>query len=222
MNARTFWRWAVAVMMVAMLYACAKPDRNFAPPASTEPKPELTTPTAIAAALSKGGYLIYVRHGQTNHDEVELEARNRETGRFSIDDCATQRNLSAEGREEARRTGAAYRRAGIPVTRHVTSRYCRAMQTAAFYADKLELSEALTSEGAITKSPERIAMVRALLSERPPAGQNAMLFAHQGIFYAATNLTVQEGWAVVLEPGNFNRIIARIAPRDWESIGRAR
>jgi len=29
------------------------------------------------------------------------------------------------------------------------------------------------------------------------------------------------GWTVVLEPGNFKRIIARIAPGDWEAIGRA-
>ena len=41
-------------------------------------------------------------------------------------------------------------------------------------------------------------------------------------FFAAAGLTVQEGWTVVLEPGNFKRIIARIAPGDWEAIGRAR
>jgi hypothetical protein len=194
-----------------LLWACADPDRNFAPPAPTEPKPELTAPAEIAAALAKGGYLLYTRHGQTNRDEAEWEAKNRDTGRFSIEDCATQRNLSAQGREEARRSGA-----------HVSSRYCRALQTAKLYADNVELSEALTSEGAITKSPERIAMVRALLSTRPPQGHNIMLFAHQGIFYAATNLTVQEGWTVVLEPGNFNRIVARIAPGGWGAIATAR
>ena len=117
---------------------------------------------------------------------------------------------------------AAYRRAGIPVARYLSSRYCRALQTATRYADHVEWSEPLTSEGAITKSPERIAAVQAVLATRPPPGQNIMLFAHQGIFYAATNLTVQEGWTVVLEPGNFKRIIARIAPNDWAAIARAR
>ena len=202
------------------LGACANPERNFAPPAASEPQPERSTPAAIAAVLAKGGLLIYVRHGATHHNEVEREAKNRESGRFSIEDCATQRNLSAEGREEARRAGAAYRRARIPVARHISSRYCRALQTAAMYADTVELSEALTSEGAITKSPERVAEVRALLATRPPAGQNIMLFAHQGLFFAATGLTTQEGWAVVLEPGNFKRIVARIAPADWERIAR--
>lgn len=206
----------------ALFAACANPDRNFAPPAASEPKPELTAPAEIAAALKKGGYLIYVRHGETNRDEIEVEAKNREAGRFSIEDCRTQRNLSPQGREQARSAGAAYRRAALPVARHLSSRYCRALQTAQMYADKVELSEALTSEGAITKSPERIAEVRALLATRPPAGQNIALFAHQGIFHAAIGLTTQEGWAVVLEPGNFKRIIARIAPGDWDAIARAR
>lgn len=222
MNLRNTWKTVLVAAVATMLWACAHPDRNFAPPAATEPKPELTRPADIAAALAKGGYLIYVRHGQTNRDELEREAKNRETGRFDIENCDTQRNLSAAGREEARQAGLAYRRAGIPVAQHVSSRYCRALQTAKLYSDNIALSEALTSEGAITKSPERIAQVQALLSVRPPPGQNIALFAHQGIFYAATNLTVQEGWAVVLEPGNFKRIIARIAPSGWDAIGRAR
>jgi phosphohistidine phosphatase SixA len=222
MNIRNAYQCALLLAASAVLWACAQPDRNFAPPAASEPRPELAAPADIAAALAKGGYLIYLRHGETNRDESEREAKNRETGRFSIEDCATQRNLSDQGREQARQAGAAYRRARIPVSQHLSSRYCRALQTANLYADKVELSEALTSEGAITKSPERIAAVRALLSTRPPPGQNIALFAHQGIFYAATELTVQEGWAVVLEPGNFKRIVARIAPDQWEAIGRAR
>ena len=208
--------------VVLIMGACAKPDRNFAPPAPGEPKPELTAPADIAAALAKGGYLLYMRHGETIREQGEVEAKNRDTGRFNIENCATQRNLSDKGREQARVSGAAYRRAGIPVARHLSSRYCRALQTARAFADNVEPSEPLTSEGAITKSPERIKAVQAVLSMRPPAGQNIMLFAHQGIFYASTELTTQEGWTVVLEPGNFKRIIARIGPKDWDAIARAR
>lgn len=206
---------------MGLLAACAKPDRNFAPPAASEPRPELTAPADIVAALAKGGYILYMRHGETIREQGEIEAKNRETGRFNIEDCTTQRNLSDNGREQARASGVAYRRVGIPVARHISSRYCRALQTARLFADEVELSEALTSEGAITKNPERIKAVQAVLSVQPPPGQNLMLFAHQGIFYAATELTTQEGWTVVLEPGNFKRIIARIAPRDWEVLARA-
>jgi phosphohistidine phosphatase SixA len=203
------------------LSGCANsvnPDRNFAPPAAQEPTPELTAPADIVKALRSGGYVIYMRHGQTRRNELELEANSRKAGRFSLADCATQRNLSDEGLVEARQAGAQFRRLSLPVARYLSSRYCRVVQTARMYVDEIAYSEALTSDGPVVKQPERIDGVRALLSEKPPAGKNVMLFAHQGIFWEATRLTVQEGWAVVLEPGNFNRIVARIAPGDWARL----
>ena len=98
----------------------------------------------------------------------------------------TQRNLSAEGLAEERAAGEGFKRFGPPVARFVSSRYCRVAQTARMFADQIEWSEPLTSEGPVVKSPERIAGVRALLATRPPAGMNHMLFAHQGIFFEAT------------------------------------
>lgn len=198
------------------------PDRNFAPPAATEPTPDLNTPADIARALRSGGYVIYMRHGLTKRSELELEAAMRKSGKFSLADCATQRNLSDEGIAESRAAGEQFRRMNLPVAKYLSSRYCRVVQTARQFSDSIAYSEALTSDGPVVKQPERIEGVRALLSERPPAGQNLMLFAHQGIFWEATRLTVQEGWAVVLEPGNFNRIVARIAPADWAKIADAK
>ena len=210
-----------AILLVcAGLAGCAgvNPDRNFAPPAAQEPEPEFTAPADIAKALRSGGYVIYMRHGQTRRSELELEAESRKAGRFSLADCATQRNLSEEGIAEARAAGTQFRRMNLPVARYLSSRYCRVSQTARMYADDIAYSEALTSDGPVVKQPERIDAVRALLSEQPPAGKNTMLFAHQGIFWEATRLTVEEGWAVVLVPGTFNRIVARIAPDDWAKL----
>ena len=207
--------------ILLMLSGCAdtiNPGRNFAPPAEREPRPELTEPADIAKALRAGGYVIYMRHGLTRREELELEAKMREAGRFSLEDCATQRNLSNEGIAESRAAGAAFRGLGLPVARFASSCYCRVAQTAREFSDKLEWSDALTSDGPIVKSPERIAGVRALLSAKPAPGTNTMLFAHQGIFYEATLLTVQEGWAVVLVPGVFNRVVARISPSDWARL----
>ena len=205
---------------VLMCAGCVEinPDRNFAPPAAREPEPDLSAPADITRALRSGGYVIYMRHGQTRRNELELEAKAREAGRFSLADCATQRNLSDEGIAEARAAGAEFRRMNLPVARYLSSRYCRVVQTARMFADDIVYSEALTSDGPVVKQPERIDGVRALLSEKPPAGRSTMLFAHQGIFYEATRLTVQEGWAVVLVPGNFTRIVARIAPADWAKL----
>jgi hypothetical protein len=49
---------------------------------------------------------------------------------FRLEDCATQRNLSAEGRDQARRIGEAFRAQGVAVARVLSSRWCRALDTA--------------------------------------------------------------------------------------------
>ena len=49
---------------------------------------------------------------------------------FRLDDCATQRNLSAKGRADAARIGARLRSEGIAVERIVSSPWCRCMDTA--------------------------------------------------------------------------------------------
>ncbi|MGY3620999.1 histidine phosphatase family protein [Bradyrhizobium sp. USDA 10063] len=49
---------------------------------------------------------------------------------FKIDDCATQRNLSAKGRADAARIGARLRSEGIAVAKILSSPWCRCMDTA--------------------------------------------------------------------------------------------
>jgi phosphohistidine phosphatase SixA len=49
---------------------------------------------------------------------------------FRVDDCVTQRNLSAKGRADAQRIGARLRSEGIAVERLLSSPWCRCMDTA--------------------------------------------------------------------------------------------
>lgn len=49
---------------------------------------------------------------------------------FRLDDCTTQRNLSEAGRAEARETGRLLRAAGLADALVLTSRWCRATDTA--------------------------------------------------------------------------------------------
>jgi phosphohistidine phosphatase SixA len=49
---------------------------------------------------------------------------------FRIGDCATQRNLDARGRAQARAIGAAIREAGVSFDRVLTSQWCRCRDTA--------------------------------------------------------------------------------------------
>ncbi|WP_341649020.1 histidine phosphatase family protein [Thauera humireducens] len=52
------------------------------------------------------------------------------TRRGSVEDCATQRNLSAAGRDEARRIGERFRAQGIAAARVYASQWCRCLDTA--------------------------------------------------------------------------------------------
>jgi phosphohistidine phosphatase SixA len=49
---------------------------------------------------------------------------------FRLEDCATQRNLSDEGREDARETGRLLAKAGVTPTLVATSQWCRSRETA--------------------------------------------------------------------------------------------
>ena len=53
---------------------------------------------------------------------------------FAVEDCATQRNLSASGREDARKIGARLRSAGIVFERILSSPWCRCIDTATLLA----------------------------------------------------------------------------------------
>jgi phosphohistidine phosphatase SixA len=66
--------------------------------------------------------VVLVRHGDA--------PGRREPDGFQLDDCSTQRNLSEKGRNEARDLGAMFRTRGINVTKVLTSRWCRARETA--------------------------------------------------------------------------------------------
>lgn len=49
---------------------------------------------------------------------------------FELEDCTTQRNLSDQGREQARRIGDAFEQRGIQVDQVLTSQWCRCRETA--------------------------------------------------------------------------------------------
>ena len=75
------------------------------------------------ALMREGGKLLLVRHAAT------VPGLGDPPG-FRLDDCATQRNLSDAGREEARRLGARLREAGVPVAEVRSSAWCRCVDTA--------------------------------------------------------------------------------------------
>lgn len=191
---------------------------NFLPGPATERPPLLKSAAEISAALAKGGYIVYMRHGRTQYEQLELERDNRAKGTFDLDKCETQRSLSDEGRAAMKVSGASFHKASIPIAQSFVSRYCRAIESAAYYVDGAQTTELLSGEGQVGKDPAQKARTVAFLSQIPPAGKNHFMMAHGGIFWEATGYVIQEEHAVVLNPRDLSVLVARISPAEWRLI----
>jgi phosphohistidine phosphatase SixA len=149
---------------------------------------------AVWAALNRGGHVLLMRH-------AAAPGVGDPSG-FRLEDCATQRNLSQEGRRQAAAFGAELRRRGVPVDRVLTSGWCRAKDTAALLGmGSAELDPALNSlfgrsEGRDTQTA---ALRRAVAGWRGPG--TLVMVTHQVNITALTGIHPASGEAVLLKPG---------------------
>lgn len=133
---------------------------------------------------------------------------------FRLGDCSTQRNLSAAGREEAIRIGAAFRDRGVPVERVLSSRWCRCLETARLAFGTVEPWAPLDSFfDDRSRQAEQTRRVRLLAGERPDSG-NLILVTHQVNITSLTGVAPVQGEMIILTPlggGNFG-IAGRLRP----------
>jgi phosphohistidine phosphatase SixA len=161
---------------------------------------------ALVAVLRGGGHVLLIRH-------ATAPGVGDPPG-FRLEDCATQRNLSEAGREEARRLGAALKARGVPVGRVLSSRWCRCVDTATLAFGRVEPWPPLDSFFA-DRSRERAqtAEVRRLVGARPRDG-NLVLVTHQVNISVLAGVSPASGEVVVLAPqedATF-RVAGRLAP----------
>jgi phosphohistidine phosphatase SixA len=117
-----------------------------------------------------------------------------------IGDCGTQRILDERGRAEARRIGEAFRRRGIGVGRVLSSRWCRALETAslAFSPQQVQEEPAFDSFFSDAQAePARTA--RALSILRQWKGPGALVVVtHQVNIRALTNISTTSAEGLVV------------------------
>ena len=77
---------------------------------------------ALLDALRDGRAAALIRHA--------LAPGTGDPAAFRLDDCATQRNLSDAGREQARAMGERLRAAGLATAQVYSSQWCRCLETA--------------------------------------------------------------------------------------------
>src|SRR5918994_2410033 len=143
---------------------------------------------ALAEALRGGGYVLYFRHAATDFSQEDTDTRN-------LRNCRTQRNLTADGRADARAIGRAIRELRIPVGSVLASRYCRTRQTASLAFGRARTTIDLTSLPSSPTAAERnrrVAALRRLLGTRPRRSVNSVLVAHLFNIEAAANVALEE------------------------------
>lgn len=156
--------------------------------------PAGASPEAAWAALARGGHVLVVRHAQTDPGVGDPP-------QFRRGDCATQRNLSAAGREQARRMGERLRGAGVEVGEVLSSSWCRALDTATLAFGRAAPYAPLDSFfGDRAAEPAQTAALRERVrAHRGPA--TLVLVTHQVNITALTGEVPAMGEALVLAPG---------------------
>jgi len=165
---------------------------------------------AALATLKAGGHVMIVRHGLTTPGFGDPLG-------FKLDDCATQRNLVEEGREQSRKLGRLLRERGIVIERVLSSQWCRAQETARLI-DAGPVETLAISNNLYGRPAQREAQVRELrVAIGAWGGKGTLLVVTHGsvIFpLAGTNPREAEGFVLKPAPGTAEGfvIIGKIGP----------
>lgn len=178
------------VAMASILLALAGTGHAFGASAANE--------ESFWSTIGKGGHVVLIRHART-------EPGIGDPPGFTIGDCSTQRNLSAEGRADAKRIGAAFRHHAIPVEAVLSSRWCRCIDTARLAFGRVEAAPMVDSmfndDTAAQQSKETdTARYLARYAARPAGKGNLVLVTHAVNIQALTGVSPASGEMIAATP----------------------
>jgi phosphohistidine phosphatase SixA len=166
----------------------------------------ITVPTSSDAATNaqtQAGWTLLQR-GETGLVIAMRHAIAPGTGdpaNFKLGECSTQRNLSKQGRTQAKQIGAEFRNRNIKIARVSSSQWCRCLETAELLnLGKVELFPALNSFFSdSSKAARQTAIVRKLIVDNRNTKGTIILVTHQVNITAITDIVPQSGEAVILK-----------------------
>ena len=143
-----------------------------------------------------GQNIILMRHA--------LAPGTGDPSHFQIDDCETQRNLSAEGIAQAQKIGQSLIEKGLRPTRIFTSPWCRCIDTAeALNLGAYEIHQGLASfyEGHVDRETT-LALLRQELA-RTGEDELVLFVTHQVVIQALTGIFVKSGGYLIEDSSRF-------------------
>lgn len=171
---------------------------------------------ALASALERGGLVLVLRHTATDFSKPDRDP-------VDLRDCRTQRNLSPQGRADARAIGRGVRRLKLGIGAVLASPFCRTKETArlAFgsFAVNLALLNTITTVHDASWR-RQIGAARRLLGTKPPPGTLTVLVTHGVVVSDMAGHTLEEGETLVFRPLGTSRyrLLGRIMPREWRTL----
>ncbi|MEC9347080.1 MAG: histidine phosphatase family protein [Pseudomonadota bacterium] len=143
------------------------------------------------ALLRGGGHAALIRHA--------LAPGTGDPAGFRIGDCTTQRNLSDEGRGQARRIGDLFRANGVDTAVLASSQWCRCVETAELMGlgPVIDLPAANSFFADRASQAEQTAGLRRWLASRP-LDDVVVVVTHQVNITALTGVYPASGEIVVV------------------------
>ena len=172
---------------------------------------------AILTLLRAGGYVIVVRHGATYGDQADTDPLN-------LDNVDKQRQLNDKGRADARAVGDAFKAAGVPIGKSISSRFARAVETARLIGGKDPEATPDVSEGGLVVTPNennrRAQALRTIAATPPAAGTNTLVVTHKPNILDAFGkdwFEIKEGESSIFKPDGKGAytLIARVPIDQW-------
>jgi len=162
------------------------------------------------AALRGDGHVALIRH-------ASAPGPAGDPADYKLDDCATQRNLSEQGRAEARALGERFRAQQVKIGKIVSSQWCRCRQTAELM-NIGPVEDAPTFNNAFVLNARRDALTagaRATIDAWRGPGTLVVVTHGQNILLML-GFHPREGEVIVVAPDpaseNKMRLIGRIGP----------
>ena len=160
--------------------------------------------------LATGGHIILMRHA--------LAPGIGDPPEFQRDDCATQRNLSDQGRQDAIAMGDMFRQRKIPIDAVYSSHWCRCIDTGQLMSlGEVQTAPWLDSFFLPTERQARSTRTQQAMDfiQRWSGAGNLLLITHQVNITALVNRTIGSGdMVVVRQAANGLQVIGVItAPR---------
>ncbi len=136
---------------------------------------------------------------------------------FTLGKCSTQRNLSAEGRSQARSNGREFREQRVPIDAVLSSRWCRAVDTAKLLGlgtarPKSSLDSVFTASQQVSDRKKR-QTEQIIRNHRGNSGV-LVLVGHQANIIDLTGVAPNSGGAVIVRAdknGNI-KVLGQIPP----------